>query len=369
MILQRQLPRLARDASVIDSAIPASLTAVHLAIAALRHHRARSSFVNPFVLPSFLFAVTPWIWPSPVALAVWRWPRIWRGSSCVKSSLRLRRRPRTAQSAERPRGSAKTASPQRAAGSRWHDRTRGTRWIYPDAGPRRPRGSHRHQDVPSCPPAADSTSRRTVRAGPCVDRRQAARALLFDQLVAGFARLLRDLRAAAGPGLDDAPRDAAHRIAAASIGRAGRAVRLSGRRRSAARRLLAGGIGITPLLSMLRYAVSRRIPPDRSRCSIRARDRQAAAFYCRAAGAGAAPPADPDRCHGERAVGAGAVANRPHRRADGPPVRRAPEPHHLLHLRSAGHDGRHAADAHGRGCAGGSNPEREFRHRDGGQLR
>jgi ferredoxin-NADP reductase len=55
---------------VIDSAIPASLTAAHLAIAALRHHRARTSWVNPFVLPSFLFAATPWIWPSALGLAV-----------------------------------------------------------------------------------------------------------------------------------------------------------------------------------------------------------------------------------------------------------------------------------------------------------
>ena len=53
-----------------DSAIPASLTAIHLAIAAFRHHRARSSFVNAFVLPSFLFAATPWIWPSALALGL-----------------------------------------------------------------------------------------------------------------------------------------------------------------------------------------------------------------------------------------------------------------------------------------------------------
>ncbi len=55
---------------MIDSAIPASLTAAHLAIAALRHHRARSSWLSPFVLPSFLFAVTPWIWPSILGLIV-----------------------------------------------------------------------------------------------------------------------------------------------------------------------------------------------------------------------------------------------------------------------------------------------------------
>jgi len=46
------------------------LTAIHLAMAALRHHRARTSWLSPFVLPSFLFAVTPWIWPSLLGLAV-----------------------------------------------------------------------------------------------------------------------------------------------------------------------------------------------------------------------------------------------------------------------------------------------------------
>ena len=55
---------------MIDSAIPASLTAVHLAMAALRHHRARASWLSPFVLPSFLFAATPWIWPSMLGLGV-----------------------------------------------------------------------------------------------------------------------------------------------------------------------------------------------------------------------------------------------------------------------------------------------------------
>ena len=55
---------------MVDTAVPASLTAVHLTLAALRHHRARSLVVHPFVLPSFLFAATPWIWPSPLALAL-----------------------------------------------------------------------------------------------------------------------------------------------------------------------------------------------------------------------------------------------------------------------------------------------------------
>jgi len=53
-----------------DTALPASLTAAHLALAMLRRHRAgsRGAF-SPFVLPSFLFAALPWLWPTPLALA------------------------------------------------------------------------------------------------------------------------------------------------------------------------------------------------------------------------------------------------------------------------------------------------------------
>jgi ferredoxin-NADP reductase len=39
-----------------------------LALAAFRHHRSRSSFLNLFVLPSFVVAATPWIWSSTTAL-------------------------------------------------------------------------------------------------------------------------------------------------------------------------------------------------------------------------------------------------------------------------------------------------------------
>lgn len=49
----------------------ASLTALHLALGVFRRHRAagRSAF-SPFVLPSFLFTVAPWLWPSPAGLAL-----------------------------------------------------------------------------------------------------------------------------------------------------------------------------------------------------------------------------------------------------------------------------------------------------------
>ncbi len=53
----------------IETAIPASLTALHLTMAILRRHRAASrSVVSPFVLPSFLFTLAPWLWATPVGL-------------------------------------------------------------------------------------------------------------------------------------------------------------------------------------------------------------------------------------------------------------------------------------------------------------
>jgi FAD-dependent oxidoreductase family protein len=49
---------------------PAFATALHVALSILRRHRAGTSGVfSPFVFPSFLFAVTPWLWPSIVGIA------------------------------------------------------------------------------------------------------------------------------------------------------------------------------------------------------------------------------------------------------------------------------------------------------------
>ena len=54
-----------------DSALLATFTASHLALAALRRHRSRSaSALNPFVLPSFLFSAAPWLFSSPLGLTL-----------------------------------------------------------------------------------------------------------------------------------------------------------------------------------------------------------------------------------------------------------------------------------------------------------
>jgi ferredoxin-NADP reductase len=50
---------------------PALLTAVHVALAILRRHRAgQAGAGSAVVFPSFLFPVTPWIWPSTAGIAV-----------------------------------------------------------------------------------------------------------------------------------------------------------------------------------------------------------------------------------------------------------------------------------------------------------
>lgn len=52
-----------------ETAFPAFVCAVHVAFAMLRRHRASGrSVFSIFVLPSFVFALTPWLWPAPPGL-------------------------------------------------------------------------------------------------------------------------------------------------------------------------------------------------------------------------------------------------------------------------------------------------------------
>jgi ferredoxin-NADP reductase len=51
-----------------DTALLASVTTFHLAAAFLRRHRRGNRVVDPFVLPSFCFAAAPWLWPSATGL-------------------------------------------------------------------------------------------------------------------------------------------------------------------------------------------------------------------------------------------------------------------------------------------------------------
>jgi ferredoxin-NADP reductase len=53
-----------------DTALLASATTFHLALAFLLRHRNGNRLVSPFVLPSFILAGTPWLWASHAAL-IW----------------------------------------------------------------------------------------------------------------------------------------------------------------------------------------------------------------------------------------------------------------------------------------------------------
>ena len=43
---------------------------MHLAMAFVRRHRAGTRLSSPFVAPSFLFAAAPWLWTTPIGLAI-----------------------------------------------------------------------------------------------------------------------------------------------------------------------------------------------------------------------------------------------------------------------------------------------------------
>lgn len=52
-----------------DTSAPALVTALHFALAMLRRHRAPDRMLfSPVVLPSFLFVGAPWAWPTPAGI-------------------------------------------------------------------------------------------------------------------------------------------------------------------------------------------------------------------------------------------------------------------------------------------------------------
>lgn len=96
-----------------DTALLASVTTYHLAVAFLRRHRRGNRLASPFVLPSYLFAATPWLWSSPAALilsaiahAVW---------FVVCEVLAPPVRPLPASSGSRPAARATPAATRRPA--------------------------------------------------------------------------------------------------------------------------------------------------------------------------------------------------------------------------------------------------------------
>jgi ferredoxin-NADP reductase len=259
---------------VVDTALPASLTAVHLAIAALRHHRARSSVVNPFVFPSFLFAVTPWIWPSPLALGLFLAGHL---AWVVLCEI-------LAPAATTPQASVRsaTSAPKNAAPRQTSTAHR------PSSSVPAPGGFTETSvlavldeatDIRTFrlarPPGFDFTAGQFVPVRVSIDGKPHVRCYSISSSpdARGYLEISVRRQGLVSTTLHATLRTGSRLL----IGRpAGHFVYPGGDDRPLA--LLAGGIGITPLLSMLRYAISS--DPSRPIALLySARNPQAAAFY------------------------------------------------------------------------------------------
>ncbi len=256
-----------------DTALPASLTAVHLAIAALRHHRARASIASPLVFPSFLFAVTPWIWPSPLALALSMAVHLGWVVLCEILG------PSVAQTPTRPA----TPTPSRKGAAASPAKT--ARASAPSGG------TNAFTPASVLAVLDEATDIRTFRLGRPQGFEFVAGQFVPVRISVGGTPHVRCYSISSSPdtrgyfeisvrrqGLVSTTLHATLRTGSQLlIGRpAGQFVYPGGDDRPLA--LLAGGIGITPLLSMLRHAVS----SDPARPIVllySARNPQAAAFY------------------------------------------------------------------------------------------
>lgn len=256
-----------------DSALSASLTAVHLALAAYRHHRARGSWLSPFVLPSFLFAATPWIWPSALALAVSLCAHaVWVVLCEVLAPPPATTRPPAARAtAASPRAAApSTPRPQRAptpAGDAGGFFATSVLAVLDEA-----------TDIKTFrlarPPGYDFKPGQFVPVRVSIDGKPHVRCYSISSSPDSRGYFEISVRR---QGLVSTTLHATLRTGSQlTIGpSAGQFVYPSGDDRPLA--LIAGGIGITPLLSMLRHAVSS--DPTRPVTLLYcARDRQAMAF-------------------------------------------------------------------------------------------
>lgn len=100
-----------------DTALPASLSAAHFALAMIRRHRAGAGRgFSPFVLPSFLFAALPWLWDSPVALGAGLAAHVAWFAACEVMSPGRAARPATSPAGvPAPAGAARRAAGKPAA--------------------------------------------------------------------------------------------------------------------------------------------------------------------------------------------------------------------------------------------------------------
>jgi len=254
-----------------ESALSASLTAIHLGIAAYRHHRSGGSYLSPFVLPSVLMAATPWIWPSMLALLVCLGVHlVWAVLCEILAPARIVAAPpaQRATPAPAPRPAAPkarpTSGPNRDASG---FTTTAVLAVLEEATDIRTFRLARPQDF-------DFKPGQFVPVRVSVDGRPHVRCYSISSSpdTRGYFEI-----SVRRQGLVSTTLHATLRTGSQlAIGRpAGQFVYPKGDDRPLA--LLAGGIGITPLLSMLRHAVASD-PTRPITLLYSARDRQAMAF-------------------------------------------------------------------------------------------
>jgi ferredoxin-NADP reductase len=228
--------------------------------------------VNPFVLPSFIFALTPWIWPSPLALAVAMAAHV----AWVIACEILAPAPAAPQPAARStaRAAADTPAPRRTTPA--STRPAGAAPAFTESSVLAV--LEEATDIRTFrltrPQGFDFTAGQFVPVRVSIDGKPHVRCYSISSSpdARGYVEI-----SVRRQGLVSTTLHATMRTGSRlSIGRpAGQFVYPSGDDRPLA--LLAGGIGITPLLSMLRHAISSE--PTRPIVLLySARNPQAAAF-------------------------------------------------------------------------------------------
>jgi ferredoxin-NADP reductase len=229
--------------------------------------------VNPFVFPSFLFAITPWIWPSPLALAL----ALSAHLAWVVLCEILAPAPATGQTAVRsptattpknpaPRPQKTTLAPRSGAPAGFSETS--VLAVLEEATDIRTFRLSRPQSF-------DFTAGQFVPVRVAVDGKPHVRCYSISSSpdARGYFEISVRRQGLVSTTLHATLRTGSRLL----VGRpAGQFVYPSGDDRPLA--LLAGGIGITPLLSMLRHAISSE-PVRPIVLLYSARNPQAAAFY------------------------------------------------------------------------------------------
>ena len=237
-----------------SSSTLAVATTVHAALLVLRQQRSVKSLgAATLLLPGMAFTASPWFLPAPVWLAAAVLAHLVWFLACEKlvpapaAQAQRATRPQTAGAATAARGAgvaAPAAAPAHAQGSGFE----------PGAGACRLPGERRHQDVPHGSSGGVRLRGRPVSHRPRAGGRQAAGALLLDQLApeaTGYVEISVKRQGVVSSMLHSTVRPGSMLAVRRP---AGKFTYPEGDDRAIV--FLAGGVGITPLMSMFRHAAA-----------------------------------------------------------------------------------------------------------------